>query len=103
MTLSGERPVIGSTSFKYKGENVSIRVLAPTKEEADWQEFSCKFSIDGSPIQYCGEARGIDSMQALILALTKIGTYLQISDEIDRDAIEWANGPLEFPVFRNLV
>jgi hypothetical protein len=40
-------------------------------------------------------------MQAIILALTKIGSYLESGDDVDRKEIEWPNGRLEFPLFPN--
>lgn len=98
-----EQGVCGETVMNYKKSRVLIRLFIPTKVEEGREEFSCKFSITGKTINYIGESTGLDSMQAIILSMRKIGTYLRVDDEIDQSEVEWERGAPNFPVFEKLV
>jgi hypothetical protein len=88
--------------MRYNGKEVTISVYAPRLAYRESDEYSCQFSICGGQLDYSGKSIGFDSMQALILSLTKIGTFLKTSVDVDRSLIEWDGGPMEFPVFRNV-
>ena len=94
--------IIGLTRFVCDGWEIEVKLFAPVRAKPELEEYICAFALSGRTLNYSGDARGIDSMQAVILALQKIGTFLQLNDEIDLAAIEWPNGKLEFPVFARL-
>lgn len=93
---------IALTKLKYKGEEVIISIYAPKKYFPDSDQYACSFSVIGGDIQYFGKSIGFDSMQSLILSLTKIGTFLETNDDLDRSLIEWEGGPMGFPTFPNI-
>ncbi len=103
MVFTEEAGVCGKTVMKYKKSEISIKIYVPTRVQKGRGEFSCKFSISGETMNFSGESTGLDSMQAIILSMRKIGTYLRVDDEIDHDAVEWEHGPPNFPVFENLI
>lgn len=95
-----ENEVIGLTEFRYRNAPVAIRLFAPVRAEPH-SEYSCAFELSGKTLNHRSAARGFDSMQAIILALKMIGSYLESGDDVDRKEIEWRNGRLEFPQFTN--
>ncbi len=95
--------ICAETAMLYKKSEVLIRLYTPLRVKEGREEFSCKFAITGKTMNFSGESTGLDSMQALILSIRKIGTYLRVDDEIDQDAVEWEKGVPNFPVFENLV
>lgn len=54
--------------------DVLVRMWAPVP---DGQAFACDFAIDGLPEPVRGSAMGVDLLQAVVLALTSLRTYLQ--------------------------
>jgi hypothetical protein len=81
---------------------VNILIFVPEKSDQYENEYHCKFSIMGGGINYSGKSIGFDSMQALILSLKKIGTFLTQSDDLDTSLMKWEGGPMDFPVFKNV-
>jgi len=62
--------------------------------------FSCSYSVRGLSTELSKECRGDDPVQALLLALTKIGTDLYTSPEAIAGRLRWlGDGNLGFPVF----
>lgn len=94
--------LIGLTKFKYRNAEIYISIFKPQKKWPDSDEFSCKFSILGETMNYKGESIGYDSVQSLILSLSKIGQYIN-NDDVDQNAIEWPGGKLQFPSFHSLI
>lgn len=90
---------VAETRFHYQGVPVVIKIFKPGLAFANGDQYSCAFSIKGGEIDYAGKAIGFDSAQALILALSKIGDYLENNDLIQADNIEWPGGPMRFPSF----
>lgn len=88
---------IGTTNFLYKNKEVIIEIFQPT--QVGEHEFRCNFSFFGESLKISDTVTALDSMQAIVLALAVIGTYLRDHDDIDHNAIEWPNGVLEFPTF----
>ncbi len=99
---SSDDDAIALTKMKYKREEVIISIYSPKKYFPDSDQYACSFSIKGGDIEYSGKSIGLDSMQSLILFLTKIGTFLEKSDDLDRSLIEWEGGPMGFPIFPNI-
>ena len=99
MKNRSEEILVASTTLRYKGQSVLVSVFLPEKEFADSSQYACKFSISGGEIDYAGKSIGFDSMQSLILSLKKIGTFLESSDDLDQELIEWDGGAMKFPVF----
>lgn len=102
MAGRGDDVVIATAKIKYKGDEINISLFSPKIAFSESDQYSCAFSIKGESIEYSGRSIGFDSMQALILSLKKIGTFLEKSDELDKTLIEWEGGPMDFPVFENL-
>ncbi len=100
--LKGSEVSIAVTSFKYGGIEVTIDICKPKIAFLDSRQFECVFSIIGGGIEYRGSSIGYDSMQALLLSLTKIGTYLTKSDFVDQSKVDWEGGEPSFPVFKDL-
>lgn len=95
--------VVAETTMRYRGSDVSIRVCRPVRAAPGEPEFHCHFSIaGGGELDYNGRSIGLDSMQALILSLRWIGTYIQNNERVDAASIEWPGGGLEFPEFDRL-
>ena len=101
MAKGSDDILAASTKFRYKGEEVSVSIFVPCKEFADSGEYSCRFSIKGGEIEYSGRSIGFDSMQSLMLTMTKIGNYLEYNDEFDCAQMEWEGGVMIFPTFSN--
>jgi hypothetical protein len=93
---------IASTQMTHKGDEVTISIYKPALAFPDSDQYSCRFSIAGGGLDYSGKSIGFDSMQSLILSMSKIGTYLKNNDDIDHSMIEWEGGPMEFPTFQNI-
>ena len=94
--------LISSTVFTYKGSEIHISIFKPYKKWAESSQFACRFSVSGETMHYKGESIGYDSIQALILTLSKIGSYIN-DEEVDQSAIDWPGGKLQFPTFHSLV
>lgn len=58
-------------------EKVWARLFAPQRHQGDW---ACTFEID-APIDVKRTIYGVSSMQALVLGLKTLATYLYGSDE----------------------
>jgi|SRR3546814_390138 hypothetical protein len=97
--MTPQDDVIGTTTFTYKGFRTDIILYKPKKKWEDGDEFSCAFSIIGEHVRYSDEIVGYDSMQAIVLALSMIGYYLQESGNLDTSAVEWPGGVPYFPKF----
>ncbi len=79
---------------KITNAQVSVKLHQPLQENDDW---SCAFSIDGK----IEKVVGIDSMQALILALDVIRTQLNeyINELYWLDDLEFLGFPLFVPMY----
>lgn len=79
--------------------DVTITIGKPQKFP-DGQDYYCPYQIIGlgdGKISRCG---GIDEIQALLLALEQIGTFLIHSEEYKQDKLSWLgseDGNLGFP------
>jgi len=97
--------LVASRSLELRGESteteVEIRIFVPRFESDHW---SCGYEIDWPEGTRKGEARGHDSVQALLLALELVGSELYTSDY--HKAGNLASGDswngYGFPVPRNL-
>jgi hypothetical protein len=82
-------------------KNVAVRIFAPEREGTAW---SCAYEIDWPEGTRRAAAGGFDSVQALVLALQKIGAEIYTSDYHKSGALSWSK-PREgygFPVAHNL-
>ena len=60
--------VILERSFHAKGETVTLRVEKPKPDGAD---FRCEYAIEGGGLERRSYGMGVDSIQALLLALSR--------------------------------
>lgn len=67
---------------------IPVRIFAP---EADGSAWSCKYEIDWPGDKRRSSAVGFDSMQALTLALQKIGAEIYTSDFHKSGLLNWDN------------
>src|SRR5881394_259666 len=70
---------IAEVAFEIAGSNEKVwaRLFAPEPHRDDW---ACTFQID-APIDVKRTIYGVSSMQALVLGLKTLATYLYGSDE----------------------
>jgi uncharacterized protein DUF6968 len=81
--------------------DVSVRIFLP---EADNDSWRCAYEIDWPNEKRSSAAVGVDSVQALILALQKIGIEIYTSDYHRQGQLGWfeANQGYGFPVTKNV-
>ena len=97
--------VIGTRELKLRqGQGdipIPIRISAPEQRGDDW---ACRFEIDWPDEMFTMDARGIDSVQALELALRMIGSIIYASDHHASGNLMWeAPGQgYGFPVPNNI-
>jgi len=69
--------VIANRILNFSGENgkiqIPIRIFAPERNGAEW---SCRFEIDWPDSKRKTAAVGLDSVQALVLAVQMIGSEI---------------------------
>lgn len=80
---------------------IMVRLFAPKRDRTAW---SCRYEIDWPDGLRAVEARGVDSMQALILALQMIGAELYTSNFHKSGELAWTEPSrgYGFPITRNL-
>lgn len=79
------------------GDKVTVLIGKP-EPYPDGQDFYCPYQILGIGSERVRYASGIDSAQALLLALKKIGADLNCSREAEAEQLSWMGaGDLGFP------
>lgn len=74
--------------------------LGKPKQVPGYSVFQCRFQILGMGTEKIRYGEGADAIQALILALTKIGSLLYTSDESINKRLSWMEMlNLGFPAF----
>jgi len=83
--------------FGSSKKEISIRIFSPEKQQKDW---SCRYVIDWPDQSITRKIHGIDSAQALVLAIYMIGTDLYSSTyhEQGRLSLDGKKGAFGFPV-----
>jgi len=82
------------------GPAIVVTVGMPCKYD-DTDEYYCPFQIVGLGRDSVNHASGADSMQALLLALKKIGAILNASEQAKSGRLYWfteGNSDLGFPI-----
>lgn len=73
--------MIATRILKIKGgaeiRDMPIRIFVPEEQDRSW---SCRYEIDWPEGRHTMEAWGVDSVQALVLALQMIGAEIYTSD-----------------------
>jgi hypothetical protein len=95
--VSTESSVIAARDVRVDDQDsvVTIALRAPSPDpEGDWE---CTYTIDGLDIPHVGSAKGIDSVQALTMALEGIRVVLERSGK----SFSWegGDGDAGFPRF----
>ena len=81
--------------------DISVRIFLPEADNGSWR---CGYEIDWPDGKRSSAAVGIDSVQALFLALQKIGIEIYTSDYHQQGQLIWfeADQGYGFPVTRNV-
>ena len=83
---------------------VTATLYPPTFSDAG-KHWVCRYEIIGLSLEQRGHGAGEDAMQALMLALARMGTDLYCSDEAKKGRLKWFGADqLGFPCYsRDLV
>jgi len=74
------------------GDKVMLYIDGPCESDRN-NEFYCKIGLEGKGVQATDVIFGIDSMQALILAMRHLnGFVLRVSKSIDPNYLSWELG-----------
>jgi hypothetical protein len=81
--------------------DISVRIFLPEVDNEGWR---CAYEIDWPDGKRSSAAGGADSVQALFLALQKIGVEIYTSDYHRQGQLSWfeAHQGYGFPVAKNL-
>jgi hypothetical protein len=71
---------------------VTVRVGIPIRIENTANDWACAYQIDGLGDGRIRKAFGVDSIQAMILALTYVSTSLYTSEEYKHGNLAWDGG-----------
>ena len=90
-----------TTSSPLGDTEVLIRVFKPEESDGNWV---CRYEIDWPSQKQSGFAAGIDSIQALLLALQKVGVDIYTSSYHETGSLKWFEPTrgYGFPVTGNL-
>lgn len=92
MKLEKIDSVIAKRILKAKdGREIEVVFGRPEKFPDD-DDFYCPFQIIGLGDEKVRYAGGVDSMQALILALKKLSYYVTSLDEVTKGEVQWLDG-----------
>ncbi|GGH13840.1 hypothetical protein GCM10007036_12710 [Alsobacter metallidurans] len=85
--------------IKSSDEKVTVSIFAPERLKKDW---SCRYEIQWPNEKTTRRAHGLDSAQALVLAIYMVGTDLYCSDfhKNGRMVVEGRPGGFGFPIPR---
>lgn len=106
MNLTDIGSVIAAREFALStGGSVVVRIGMPEKFP-DSPDYYCPYEISGGGERRVRYASGIDSVQALQLALSMIGSDLYTSKQLQEGNMKWEGGARErdlgFPVPKSL-
>jgi hypothetical protein len=90
-----------TTSTELGDTEVSIRLFKPEESDGHWV---CRYEIDWPSQKQSSFAAGIDSIQALLLALQKIGVEIYTNAYHESGSLKWFE-PTQgygFPIVHNL-
>ena len=93
---------IAIRTLRVAGEkkNIKVRIGRP-KRFPDGEDYFCPYQIIGMGNEKVRHAAGVDAVQALVLALERIGAELYTSDEAKAGKLAWLDDNeknLGFPV-----
>lgn len=74
---------------KAGSQTVAVRISSPIKVEASWE---CLWQIEWPGRTRTNIGKGVDGVQALLLALQMVGAELYASDEHRRGELKWTDG-----------
>lgn len=102
MQLMSIGEVFASRTLQINNKNsthVTITIGKPQRFP-DGQDYYCPYQIVGLGDEKVNRCGGIDEIQALLLTLEQIGTFLNNSEEYKRGILSWLgseDGNLGFP------
>jgi hypothetical protein len=87
--MSDDKQVIALRQLTLDGSaTVTVELLAPTPSDQS-DDFRCGYRIDGLGASKVRYAYGVDSMQALLLAMQSIAAHLYTSEEAKTGRLQW--------------
>ncbi|GLQ95250.1 DUF6968 family protein [Dyella acidisoli] len=93
MKLEKVNSVIAKRTLQAK-DGREIEIIFGTPEEfPDGKDFYCPFQVIGLGDERVRYAGGVDSMQALLLALKKLSYYITSRDEVMNGEVQWLGEP----------
>ena len=100
--MKGGEDLIAVREFSLDGREGAVRVeLDRPIKSPGHDDYCCSFRILGLGADLSSHACGIDAIQAIMLALTKIGVILHSSDEARSGRLAWpsaGSGDFGLPV-----
>lgn len=90
------------TTSSASGEiDVPVRLFKPEESDGAW---ICRYEIEWPDQKHSGFAAGVDPIQALFLALQRIGVELYTSTHHETGSLKWSMSAkgYGFPIARNL-
>src|SRR5687768_7719017 len=66
---------------------IELRIFSPAP---DGQDFRCKYELfESGVLMQAGHALGVDSLQALLLAIQRVGVDVSVSDYAQQRRLFW--------------
>lgn len=81
---------IATRTLEWAGADLRVVIFHPVP---DGDDYRCEFSIQGSSLDVHGRAIGIDSVQALQLAMVRVGTQLERLSTAGHGGLMWLGEP----------
>jgi hypothetical protein len=100
MNIDNIGVVIATRSIALLGDTQAVTVTIGTPQAfSDGKDYYCPYQIIGIGDERIRYASGVDTIQALFLALKKIGSVLHSSDPARAGSLTWlGNSDLGFPM-----
>lgn len=81
---------IATRTLKWAGGDLRVAIFHPVP---DGDDYRCDFSIQSNSLDVQGRAIGIDSIQALQLAMVRVGTELERLSAAGQGGVTWLGEP----------
>lgn len=105
MELNSVGTIIAMRELELAGGKKVTIIIGKPEKFPDFEDYYCPYHITGMGNERISYAGGVDGIQALLLALNKIGADLYTSKEAEAGILSWKGGEkgnLGFPVSKVL-
>ena len=75
-----------------EGRSITVKIGIPTPTPNVLDEWSCTYQIDGLGNGKIRKSFGVDGIQAFLLGLTYVSTYLYTSEDYKNGELNWNGG-----------